>query len=276
MMLVERIALVGRDESLGELRDFLASRCERAEVTAEVAGDLQLAAEEVVVNIITYGYRESAGSVNICLEISTGHLVVEFVDRAAPFDPLAAPEPELGQSIDQAPVGGLGIALIKRLSHEQQYSYRDGQNCLRLKWYLSQSTHGPEPRDIPMTLNTDIDSSRPGVQRVRIGGRLDTTSAPELEARLSNLPANIHTLVFDMANLDYISSAGLRVVFKASKSVRQAGGKAVLANLQPQIRKVFDIVKAMPDVTIFSSDAELDDYLDTMQRRVLDGDDAII
>ena len=147
MTLRARIALAGGDESLDELRDFLSSQCDRAHVTAEIAGDLQLAAEEVLVNIITHGYRGSAGNVNVRLDIVSGYLVIEFSDQAAPFDPLAMPEPELGQSIDEAPIGGLGIPLIRRLSHEQHYSYSDGRNCLRLKWYLSETTHGPEPRD---------------------------------------------------------------------------------------------------------------------------------
>jgi anti-anti-sigma factor len=71
--------------------------------------------------------------------------------------------------------------------------------------------------------------------------------------------------------LIYISSAGLRVVFKAAKALKLAGGKLAVANRQPQIVKVFDIVKALPDLTVFSSDAEMDDYLRAMQESVQRG-----
>ena len=68
-----------------------------------------------------------------------------------------------------------------------------------------------------------------------------------------------------MKHLDYISSAGLRVVFKAAKTLRALGGSVALANRQPQIVKVFEIVKALPDLRVFESDEEMDDYLKAMQ-----------
>jgi len=57
------------------------------------------------------------------------------------------------------------------------------------------------------------------------------------------------------------------VVFKAAKSLRSAGAQLALANRQPQIIKVFEIVKALPDLTVFESDAEMDEYLAAMQAR---------
>ena len=83
----------------------------------------------------------------------------------------------------------------------------------------------------------------------------------------------VTTLVFDFARLDYISSAGIRSVFKARKALAARAGKVLVVNLQPQIRKVFDIVKAVPVSDVFASVAELDAYLDAMQRKVLEGDD---
>ena len=61
--------------------------------------------------------------------------------------------------------------------------------------------------------------------------------------------------------------------FKARKVLAARAGKVLVVNLQPQIRKVFDIVKAVPVSDVFASVAELDAYLDAMQRKVLEGDD---
>ena len=61
--------------------------------------------------------------------------------------------------------------------------------------------------------------------------------------------------------------------FKARKALAARAGKVLVVNLQPQIRKVFDIVKAVPVSDVFASVAELDAYLDAMQRKVLEGDD---
>ena len=81
----------------------------------------------------------------------------------------------------------------------------------------------------------------------------------------------IKLIVFDLADLEYISSAGLRVIFKATKGMTAKKGKCAILKMQPQIKKVFDIVKALPDVPIFKNDDEMDEYLDAMQQQTLDG-----
>ncbi|MBC2712546.1 MAG: STAS domain-containing protein [Desulfosarcina sp.] len=108
-----------------------------------------------------------------------------------------------------------------------------------------------------------------GVYMVSPAGRLDTSNYPILEERVDVvLQEKPHTLVFDMEMLDYISSMGVRVIAKAQKAMKDYNGRVVLLNLQPQIQKVFDIIKALPSQQVFSSMGELDEYLDRMQRQV--------
>jgi anti-anti-sigma factor len=124
-------------------------------------------------------------------------------------------------------------------------------------------------------LRTEIAPPANGIQRVAIGGRLDTHTYAELDQALAPLLANaaVTSLVLDLAGLDYISSAGIRSVFKARKALSTRGGKVLVVNPQPQIQKVFDLVKAVPLNEIFTSVAEADAYLDAMQRKVVEGDD---
>lgn len=125
-----------------------------------------------------------------------------------------------------------------------------------------------------MSLNVRIHPPTGGSQRVSIDGRLDTHTYLDLDRQLAPvLASGISSLVLDLAGLEYISSAGVRSVFKARKALAARDGKVLVVNLQPQIRKVFDIVKAVPVSDVFASVAELDAYLDTMQRKVLEGDD---
>jgi anti-anti-sigma factor len=107
-------------------------------------------------------------------------------------------------------------------------------------------------------------------RRVILTGRLDTDTAPLLDACVARLLASPHVtaLTFDLAALEYISSAGIRSVVRARKAVEGRGGRVTLAHLQPPVQKVFDIVRALPAADIFQSTAELDAYLDAMQRRV--------
>lgn len=124
-----------------------------------------------------------------------------------------------------------------------------------------------------MTLDVHIQPPSNGSQRVAIGGRLDTHSYQQLDQQLAPLLASpVNSLVLDLANLEYISSAGVRSIFKARKALAGRGGRVVVVNPQPQIQKVFDVVKAVPMNEIFSSVAEADAYLDAMQKKVLEGD----
>ncbi len=113
-----------------------------------------------------------------------------------------------------------------------------------------------------------------GSQRVEIGGRLDTHTYGELDDRLTLvLASKVQSLLLDLAQLDYISSAGVRSIFRARKLLTERGGKVVLANAQPQVQKVFDIVKAVPLSEIFRSVEEADAYLDRIQKKILADDE---
>ena len=70
-------------------------------------------------------------------------------------------------------------------------------------------------------------------------GRLDTTTAPELEAELKNLEG-VTELKFDLAGLEYISTAGLRVLLSAQKTMNKQGSMIIL-NTRPEIMDIFEI-----------------------------------
>lgn len=73
-----------------------------------------------------------------------------------------------------------------------------------------------------------------------LSGRLDTVTAPDLERELSKIPEGVDTLVFDFANLEYISSAGLRVLLRAHRSLPM-GGKTKILNCNPVVKEVFTV-----------------------------------
>lgn len=121
-----------------------------------------------------------------------------------------------------------------------------------------------------MDLQIRLDEPKPHTCRVTLAGRLDTHTYEELDRKLAPVLASpVTAMIFDLENLEYISSAGIRSVFKARKAIEGRGGKVLVSNLQPQIQKVFDIVKAVPLNSIFTSVEEADKYLDTMQKRIM-------
>ena len=84
---------------------------------------------------------------------------------------------------------------------------------------------------------------------VSVGGRLDTTSAPQLQDELDKSLKDAKELVIDMADVDYISSAGLRVLLSAQKTMSKQG-KMILRNVKPEVKEVFDITGFSDILTI--------------------------
>ena len=98
-------------------------------------------------------------------------------------------------------------------------------------------------------------------------GNLDNSTVASLETKLSEaLASKPAQLIFDLADLKYVTSAGIRLFFMAMKQQKQHGGQASFVNLQPQIKEVFDIMGSLPGVQIFSNQAELDAYLLARQK----------
>jgi anti-sigma B factor antagonist len=126
-----------------------------------------------------------------------------------------------------------------------------------------------------MTLSLHSEFPAPDRVVLQVGGRLDAMTFGELDEAMPAMLQRLGdggTVVIDLAGLEYVSSAGLRSFAKIRKSVHARGGHTLLLNPQPQVRKVFDIVKAVPVSEVFTSTHELDAYLDRMQRQITEGD----
>jgi anti-anti-sigma factor len=119
---------------------------------------------------------------------------------------------------------------------------------------------------MPLTLTTSALKTLGYV--VKLNGSLDTNTFAQLEAELQRLEASAATLVvLDLAGLNYISSAGIRVLQKGVRGLAKHGGILKLFNPQPQVAKVFEVIKVlpMPINQMFRSDEELDSYLAGIQ-----------
>lgn len=124
-----------------------------------------------------------------------------------------------------------------------------------------------------MALKVRVTETRSFSRTVHLEGRLDGETVAVLDAELDKVahsPASV--VVFDLEGLEYISSVGLRSIFRTQKLMAERSGRAVVVNARPQVQKVFEIVKATDLGAVFSSIQELDQYLDTMQRKVVDGE----
>ncbi len=112
-------------------------------------------------------------------------------------------------------------------------------------------------------------------KKVTLYGTLDTQTSPSLEEKLEPLlTEKPPILIFDLSDLEFISSAGLRILFKTKKELQTWDGEMMMLKPQPQIEKVFDVIKALPDTPVFASFEEMDRYLKLVQERAIQGDKA--
>lgn len=119
-----------------------------------------------------------------------------------------------------------------------------------------------------MSLKVTSEERKAGVFVVSPTGSLDTNTYNILEEKVDYLiKSSPSVIAFDMEYLDYISSMGVRVVLKTKKEMEKIKGSMIMTNLKPQIKKVFDIINALPSMSIFASMDELDNYLDLIQRK---------
>ena len=88
-----------------------------------------------------------------------------------------------------------------------------------------------------LNINSNIDAQN---ATLSLGGRLDTTTAPEFEAAIKALPENVTALVIDMEALDYISSAGLRVLLVAQKTMNKKGSMKVV-HINETVMEIFEV-----------------------------------
>lgn len=113
--------------------------------------------------------------------------------------------------------------------------YRKARDSLEFKTY----------RRYTMKIKKELENN---VLVLALEGRLDTVTAPELEREVSDL-SSVTDLVFDMKNLEYISSAGLRVILKAQKTMNTQGSMK-LKNVGESIMEVFEITGFSDILTI--------------------------
>ena len=118
-----------------------------------------------------------------------------------------------------------------------------------------------------MSLKVNSAETRPGVFTVSPIGSLDGNTYKVLEGTVETVLKQLpDVIIFDLEFLDYINSMGVRVLLKTKKEMKKRAGKVAFMKLQPQIKKVFDILNALPTMQVFASMEEMDKYLDAMQK----------
>jgi anti-anti-sigma factor len=120
-----------------------------------------------------------------------------------------------------------------------------------------------------MSLKIGIVKRDVGVFVVALQGSLDSNTYQNLEIKVQPLlVGTTKALMFDLKELDYISSMGVSVLLKARRVTEEHGANFLMLNVPPQINEVFKIIKALPNVPVFESLEEADRYFAEIQKKV--------
>jgi serine/threonine-protein kinase RsbW len=142
-------SILNKIRDLSRMPELVAQLAERQGLSADVVFGMNVALDEMLSNIIKYGYTDDAiHEIHIRLSVADGMLVAEIEDDGQPFDPCAEGPVDVDAPLEERKVGGLGIHIVRALMAEVGYARVAGRNRLVMKMPLEPATkegiHGTE------------------------------------------------------------------------------------------------------------------------------------
>ena len=136
---MKEIKVEAKVENLAAVNDFVAEQLDEVGCSMGVSMQLEIAIEELFTNICYYAYGDGSGDAVIRTELESdpAAITITFVDSGKPYDPLAKEDPDITLGVEERPIGGLGIFMVKKTMDDMRYEYLDGQNVLTIKKILS-------------------------------------------------------------------------------------------------------------------------------------------
>lgn len=133
----KRLELINDLCEVDRLSDWIRDLSRECNLPGDKVFKLNLALEEAVVNVINYAYPgQSKKPITLNAEVGTDTIVFELVDRGVPFNPTNVATPDVTLTIEERPIGGLGIMLVREYMQSVSYDYVDGCNRLIMTFSL--------------------------------------------------------------------------------------------------------------------------------------------
>ena len=122
-------------ENIETVTDFVNGQLEAYDCPMKAQMQIDIAIDELFGNIAHYAYNPEVGDATVRVEVIEDPLavVITFIDKGVPYDPLAKADPNIALSAEEREIGGLGIFMVKKTMDEITYEYKDGQNILAIK-----------------------------------------------------------------------------------------------------------------------------------------------
>lgn len=136
---MEQIVLPATIDRLSEVLEFVDSILDSNSCPESVKLQIDIAVEELFVNIANYAYNPEEGPAEIkcSVEEATNRVIIEFRDHGVPYDPLAKADPDITLSAEERDIGGLGIFMVKSSMDNVSYRHENGNNVLTIEKSMS-------------------------------------------------------------------------------------------------------------------------------------------
>ena len=132
---MKELTIAATVENIEIVTDFVNEQLEALDCPMKFQMQIDIAIDELFGNIAHYAYHPEVGDATVRVEVTEEPLavIVTFIDRVVPYDPLKAEEPDITLSAEERQTGGLGIYMVRKSMDEINYEYRDGKNILSIK-----------------------------------------------------------------------------------------------------------------------------------------------
>lgn len=221
------------------VKDFMVS----LEISENVYTNLLIAVEEIFVNVSSYAYPNSIGNINISLEYNklSKIITIVFKDSGIPFDPTKKSQPNIKASPEKRKIGGLGIYMVKKISDTMEYSYSNNQNILTITKKIINNREMDT-----LEINKTREQNKVTYDIV---GRIDTQTSPDLQDEIDRTFEeaekeydNKMELLLNFAQVEYLSSAGLRTILYIKKRIDTMNESSLkIVNVSPNVMEVFNM-----------------------------------
>ena len=132
---MNELTITATVENIEAVTDFVNEQLEAIDCPMKAQMQIDVAIDELFGNIAHYAYNPEVGDATVRVEVIEEPLavVITFIDKGVPYDPLAKADPDVTLSAEEREIGGLGIFMVKKSMDDITYEYKDGQNILKIR-----------------------------------------------------------------------------------------------------------------------------------------------
>ncbi|MBO6119019.1 MAG: ATP-binding protein [Lachnospiraceae bacterium] len=129
------ITLPATIENVEKVTEFVNAELAKINCPAKAKAEIDIAIDELFSNIANYAYNPEIGKATVKVEVQENPqaVVITFMDKGIPYDPLKREDPNVKLSADERGIGGLGIFMVKKTMDSVEYEYKDNHNILKIK-----------------------------------------------------------------------------------------------------------------------------------------------